>query len=113
MEQAFALFDADGSGVISREEFKAALERLGFQGDADRTDLPALTEEEIEALIDSADANGDGQWSEYAYISVYNVYHVNMYALLVYSSYIVFIPYICIHCYEMYCIYIYLTTLRL
>ena len=61
MEQAFALFDADGSGVISREEFKAALERLGFQGDADRTDLPALTEEEIEALIDSADANGDGE----------------------------------------------------
>ena len=60
MEQAFALFDTDGSGVISREEFKAALERLGFQGDADRTDLPALTEEEIEALIDSADANGDG-----------------------------------------------------
>ena len=61
MEQAFSLFDTDGSGLISRAEFKAALERLEFQGDASRTDLPALTEEEIEALIDSTDANGDGK----------------------------------------------------
>ncbi len=57
MRELFSAFDQDKSNFVTPEEFKAELNKLGFQGDGS----PALTPEEIQALIDSADRNGDGE----------------------------------------------------
>jgi hypothetical protein len=56
MRDAFTVFDYDNSSFISPDEFASALRRLGFLGDG----TPALTNEEITALIDSADRDGSG-----------------------------------------------------
>lgn len=53
LRAAFAVFDKDGSGSLSAEELKAVLTRPG--GGA------ALSDEEVRAIIDEFDANGDGE----------------------------------------------------
>lgn len=49
-ETAFKFFDRNRDGVVTREEFKVALETLGF----DATPL------EREKLLNKYDSNGDG-----------------------------------------------------
>jgi Ca2+-binding EF-hand superfamily protein len=53
LREAFKLFDLDGSGTISREELNTLMKNLG----------QALTDEEIEAMIDEVDINRDGEIS--------------------------------------------------
>ena len=53
LREAFKLFDLDGSGTISREELKTLMKNLG----------QALTDEEIDAMIDEVDINLDGEIS--------------------------------------------------
>eukprot|EP01040_Poterioochromonas_malhamensis_P002542 gene2542-2703_t len=56
LRDVFNTFDQDNSNYITKEEFMIALEKLGFIGE----DSPALTKEEIEILLQSADSNNDG-----------------------------------------------------
>lgn len=51
LREMFKVFDMDGNGYISSEEFKWTMMNLGQQ----------LTEEEVEEIIKAADLNGDGQ----------------------------------------------------
>jgi calmodulin len=51
--EAFKLFDLDGSGSISRSELKTLMKNLG----------QAMTDEEIDAMIDEVDINLDGEIS--------------------------------------------------
>jgi Ca2+-binding EF-hand superfamily protein len=53
LRDAFAVFDTDGSGSIDRKELKRLMKKLG----------QALTEGELDAMMDEVDANGDGQIS--------------------------------------------------
>jgi calmodulin len=53
LREAFKLFDLDGSGNISRDELKTLMKNLG----------QALTDEEIDAMIDEVDINQDGEIS--------------------------------------------------
>lgn len=56
MRDAFSIFDQDKCNYVTKEAFAAALKRLGFEGEG----TPALTSEEIDLLVESADKNGDG-----------------------------------------------------
>ena len=56
MRDAFSVFDQDKCNYVTKEAFANAIEKLGFQGEG----APALTGQEIDLLIDSADKNGDG-----------------------------------------------------
>merc|ERR1740122_183330 len=47
---AFDLFDSDGSGYITREEFSDAMRALGFEG----------SREEVNAMIQHADESLEG-----------------------------------------------------
>jgi calmodulin len=47
------VFDADGNGVIDREELHKVMSSLN----------ETLTEEELDAMIKEADSNGDGKIS--------------------------------------------------
>ncbi|KAF9435634.1 calmodulin-like 3, partial [Entomortierella beljakovae] len=60
LKEAFKVFDKDGNGFISRSELSHALSNLGS----------TLTEEEVDAMIQEADINGDGQvnYEEFALI---------------------------------------------
>lgn len=49
--QSFRIFDKDGNGYISAAELKHVMLSLGEK----------LTDEEIEEMINEADANNDGQ----------------------------------------------------
>lgn len=51
LREMFKVFDMDGNGYISAEEFKWTMMNLGQQ----------LTEEGVEEIIKTADLNGDGQ----------------------------------------------------
>mgnify|MGYP006120994935 CR=1 FL=1 len=51
LKAAFFRIDDDGSGIISPDELKDALKKLGED----------LTDEEIEELVEAADLDGDGQ----------------------------------------------------
>ena len=51
IREMFKVFDMDGNGFISAEEFKWTMMNLGNQ----------LTEEEVNEIIKTADLNGDGQ----------------------------------------------------
>lgn len=51
LREAFALFDTDGSGSLSVEELRTVLSRPGS----------TLSDEEIQALIDEFDEDGDGE----------------------------------------------------
>ena len=53
LREAFAVFDTDGSGAIDRKELKRLMKKLG----------QALTEAEIDAMMDEVDTNGDGEIS--------------------------------------------------
>ncbi len=53
LREAFAVFDSDGSGAIDRKELKRLMKKLG----------QALTEGELDAMMDEVDTNGDGQIS--------------------------------------------------
>lgn len=56
LKRAFADFDEDKSQFVTREEFEAALLELGFGSE----DEPALTPEEIDLLVATADKDGNG-----------------------------------------------------
>eukprot|EP01039_Chlorochromonas_danica_P003676 gene3676-4022_t len=56
LRDLFFLFDQDRSDYITEEEFRFALQQLGFRGE----DSPALTDEEVQMIIRSADKNQDG-----------------------------------------------------
>ncbi|CDO51781.1 similar to Saccharomyces cerevisiae YBR109C CMD1 Calmodulin [Geotrichum candidum] len=51
IREAFRVFDRDGNGFISAAELRHVMTSIGEK----------LTEEEINAMIKEADANGDGQ----------------------------------------------------
>jgi len=53
LKEAFDAFDKDGNGFLTQEELKAVFS--GFKG--------GLTDEEVNAIMVDADANGDGQIS--------------------------------------------------
>ena len=53
LRDAFAVFDSDGSGAIDRKELKRLMKKLG----------QALSEAEIDAMMNEVDENGDGEIS--------------------------------------------------
>lgn len=53
LRDAFSVFDTDGSGAIDRKELKRLMKKLG----------QALTEAELDAMMDEVDTNGDGEIS--------------------------------------------------
>jgi Ca2+-binding EF-hand superfamily protein len=53
IKEVFDTFDADGSGYIDSAEIKSVCEQLGVEP----------SQEEIDAIIAEADANGDGKVS--------------------------------------------------
>jgi Ca2+-binding EF-hand superfamily protein len=53
LRDAFAVFDTDGSGSIDRKELKRLMKKLG----------QALSEMELDAMMDEVDTNGDGEIS--------------------------------------------------
>lgn len=62
LRDAFAVFDTDGSGSIDRKELKRLMKKLG----------QALTEAEVDAMMDEVDSNGDGEisYEEFKYMMV-------------------------------------------
>lgn len=65
LREIFAAFDLDNTSYITRDEFRTALHRLGFAQEG----TPALTSKEMEALIASADVDGNGRidYDEFVY----------------------------------------------
>lgn len=53
LRDAFAVFDTDGSGSIDRKELKRLMKKLG----------QALSEAELDAMMEEVDQNGDGEIS--------------------------------------------------
>lgn len=53
LRDAFNMFDADRSGYIDREEVRALMKKLA----------QTLTEEEIDAIMEEVDTDGDGEIS--------------------------------------------------
>jgi Ca2+-binding EF-hand superfamily protein len=53
LRDAFAVFDTDGSGSIDRKELKRLMKKLG----------QALSEAELDAMMEEVDSNGDGEIS--------------------------------------------------
>ena len=51
LKAAFSFFDKDGSGTISRSELRQCLQSEDF----------AMTEEEINTMLEGVDADGDGE----------------------------------------------------
>merc|ERR1711982_315259 len=51
--EAFGVFDKDGDGFISKEELKIVMENLG----------ETLTDEELQEMMNEADADNDGKLS--------------------------------------------------
>jgi len=49
LEEAFKIFDKDGGGTVSSSELRHIMMNLGEK----------LSEEEVEAILKTADANGD------------------------------------------------------
>ena len=54
MEEAFAVFDVDKDGFITKSELRQVMNRLGEN----------LTEEQLDAMIEEADKDGDGKINE-------------------------------------------------
>ena len=50
MEEAFAVFDVDKDGYITKSELRQVMNRLG----------ESLTDEQLDAMIREADTDGDG-----------------------------------------------------
>lgn len=53
LREAFNMFDADGSGFIDRDEVRVLMKKLA----------QTLTDDEIDAIMDAADSDGDGEIS--------------------------------------------------
>lgn len=53
LRDAFNMFDSDRSGFIDRDEVRALMKKLA----------QALTEEEIDAIMEEVDTDGDGEIS--------------------------------------------------
>jgi Ca2+-binding EF-hand superfamily protein len=53
LRDAFAVFDTDGSGSIDRKELQRLMRKLG----------QALSEAELDAMMEEVDTNGDGEIS--------------------------------------------------
>ena len=53
LRDAFAVFDTDNSGAIDRKELKRLMKKLGQK----------LSEQELDAMMDEVDTNGDGEIS--------------------------------------------------
>ena len=51
MEEAFAVFDVDKDGYITKSELRQVMNRLG----------ESLTDEQLDAMIREADSDGDGK----------------------------------------------------
>ena len=51
IREAFKVFDKEGKGSIPREEFRHIMTTLGER----------LTDEEVDEMLDDADADGDGE----------------------------------------------------
>ena len=51
LRDAFAVFDADGSGSISRDELKKLMRNLG----------QSLSDAELDAMMDEVDTDGNGE----------------------------------------------------
>ena len=51
LKDAFAVFDADGSGTISRTELKKLMKNLG----------QTLSDAELDAMMDEVDTDGNGE----------------------------------------------------
>lgn len=51
MEEAFAVFDVDKDGYITKSELRQVMNRLG----------ESLTDEQLDAMIREADTDGDGK----------------------------------------------------
>ncbi|KAL7546729.1 hypothetical protein ACHAWF_016263 [Thalassiosira exigua] len=51
LRDAFKVFDADGSGTISRSELKKLMKNLGQK----------LSDEELDAMMDEVDTDGNGE----------------------------------------------------
>lgn len=54
MAEAFAVFDVDKDGFITKSELRQVMNRLGEN----------LTEEQLDAMIEEADKDGDGKINE-------------------------------------------------
>ena len=61
MRIAFKVFDTDGNGYISREEFKNVMETLGEK----------VTQEEVDEGIKMADVDGDGRVNYEEFITMW------------------------------------------
>jgi Ca2+-binding EF-hand superfamily protein len=53
LREAFTVFDTDNSGAIDRKELKRLMKKLGQK----------LSEQELDAMMDEVDTNGDGEIS--------------------------------------------------
>ena len=51
MEEAFAVFDVDKDGYITKSELRQVMNRLGVN----------LTDKQLDAMIKEADKDGDGK----------------------------------------------------
>merc|ERR1712139_485578 len=67
MIKAFKLFDTEGSGKISFKNLKAVASELG----------EAMTDAELQGMMDEADNDGDGEISEAEFLAVMKA--VNLY----------------------------------
>lgn len=54
MAEAFAVFDVDKDGFITKSELRQVMNRLGEN----------LTEDQLDAMIEEADKDGDGKINE-------------------------------------------------
>lgn len=72
MAEAFAVFDLDKDGFITRSELRQVMNRLGEN----------LTEDQLDAMIREADRDGDGKINEEEFrammsFSVYSILSTN------------------------------------
>merc|ERR1712038_379350 len=65
LAEAFKLFDADGDGVITSEELRALIEKVGG----------AMSEEEAVALIHKADKDGNKGIDQSEFAELWNALH--------------------------------------
>ena len=74
LRDAFAVFDADGSGSISRSELKKLMKNLG----------QSLSDAELDAMMDEVDTDGNGEidFEEFKTMMVCKPPHFSAYILL-------------------------------
>merc|ERR1711924_508729 len=80
IEEAFDLFDTDGSGSIDSKELKVAMRALGFEPkkeeiqkmipDVDDDGSGTIGYEEFQEMIDEADRDGDGEVNEEEFLRI-------------------------------------------